>query len=120
MFVIFIVAVLTSTVAVVLVALLDAWWVLGFGFADARDRDSHRRADDRAGDGWPRPLHRGSRRTAAHESLAAKLAGEVPRSRSPDRVNPRLARDRARTAHAPTRCAPRPGVASADDGYRPG
>jgi hypothetical protein len=33
MFVIFIVAVLTSTVAVVLVALLDTWWVLGFGFA---------------------------------------------------------------------------------------
>ena len=33
MFVIFIVAVLTSTMAVVLVALLDAWWVLGFGFA---------------------------------------------------------------------------------------
>jgi type IV secretory pathway TrbD component len=33
MFVMFIVAVLTSTAAVVLIALADEWWVLGFGFA---------------------------------------------------------------------------------------
>jgi hypothetical protein len=33
LFVVFIVAVLTSTGAVVLIALLDEWWVLGFGFA---------------------------------------------------------------------------------------
>jgi hypothetical protein len=33
MFVGFIVAVLTSTAAVVLIALLDEWWVVGFGFA---------------------------------------------------------------------------------------
>ena len=33
MFVVFIVAVLTSTAAVVLIALLDEWWVVGFGFA---------------------------------------------------------------------------------------
>ena len=33
MFVVFIVAVLTSTAAVVLIALTGEWWVLGFGFA---------------------------------------------------------------------------------------
>jgi membrane protein implicated in regulation of membrane protease activity len=33
MFVVFIMAVLTSTAAVVLIALLGEWWVLGFGFA---------------------------------------------------------------------------------------
>jgi type IV secretory pathway TrbD component len=33
MFVVFIVAVLASTAAVVLIALLDEWWVVGFGFA---------------------------------------------------------------------------------------
>jgi hypothetical protein len=33
MFVVFTVAVLTSTAAVVLIALLGEWWVLGFGFA---------------------------------------------------------------------------------------
>jgi type IV secretory pathway TrbD component len=33
MFVVFIVAVLISTAAVVLIALLDEWWVVGFGFA---------------------------------------------------------------------------------------
>ena len=32
-FVVFIVAALTSTVAVVLIALADEWWVVGFGFA---------------------------------------------------------------------------------------
>jgi hypothetical protein len=33
MFVVFVAAVLTSTAAVVLIALLGEWWVLGFGFA---------------------------------------------------------------------------------------
>jgi uncharacterized membrane protein len=33
MFVVFTVAVLTSTGAVVLIALVGAWWMLGFGFA---------------------------------------------------------------------------------------